>query len=60
MASFLAKIAGNRALLASMSVAARVHVRERFTMRVLGSVMNSLYQQAAALPAPPAPRTIAD
>jgi glycosyltransferase involved in cell wall biosynthesis len=60
MASFLARIAGNRALLASMSVAARVHVRERFTMRVLGSVMNSLYQQAAALPAPPAPRTIVD
>jgi glycosyltransferase involved in cell wall biosynthesis len=57
MASFLARIAGNRALLASMSAKARARVREKFTMRIMGSAIDSFYQQAAASHAPPAPRT---
>ena len=60
MASFLARIAGNRALLASMSAKARARVREKFTMRMMGSAMDSFYQDAAASPAPAAPRTIGD
>jgi glycosyltransferase involved in cell wall biosynthesis len=48
MASFLTRIAGDRALLASMSAKARARVREKFTMRIMGSAINSFYQQAAA------------
>jgi len=47
MASFLARVAGNRSLLASMSLKARASVREKFTMRVMGSAINAFYQQAA-------------
>jgi glycosyltransferase involved in cell wall biosynthesis len=48
MASFLARVAGNRALLASMSAKARARARERSTMRVMGLAFESFYQQAAA------------
>jgi glycosyltransferase involved in cell wall biosynthesis len=58
MASFLARIAGNRALLASMSAKARARVREKFTMRIMGAAINLFYQQAAASQAPPATRPI--
>jgi hypothetical protein len=58
MASFLARIAGNRALLASMSAKARARAREKSTMRVMGSAFDSFYQQAAALHAPAGLRTI--
>jgi glycosyltransferase involved in cell wall biosynthesis len=58
MASFLAKIAGNRALLADMSAKARLRVREKFSMRTMGLAINSFYQQAAALHATLAPHTI--
>jgi glycosyltransferase involved in cell wall biosynthesis len=58
MASFLARIAGNRALLASMSAKARARVREKFTMRRVGLAIDSLYHQAAALHAAAAARTM--
>ena len=53
MAAFLARIAGNRALLATMSANARARVREKFTMRIMGSAIDSFYQQAAASQASP-------
>ena len=46
MAAFLARIASNRALLADMSAKARVRVREKFSMRMMGSAIDSFYQQA--------------
>jgi glycosyltransferase involved in cell wall biosynthesis len=46
MASFLTELAGNRALLASMSAKARERVREKFTMRMMGAAIESFYQQA--------------
>lgn len=58
MASFLAKIAGNRALLADMSAKARARVREKFTMRIIGPAIDSYYQQAVASRAASALRTI--
>jgi glycosyltransferase involved in cell wall biosynthesis len=58
MASFLARVAGNRALLASMSAKARARARERSSMRLLGSAIDSFYQQAAASHAPSALRTM--
>jgi glycosyltransferase involved in cell wall biosynthesis len=57
MAAFLAKVAGDRALLARMSAQARTRVRDKFTMRIVGSAMDSFYQQAAAAHATSAPRT---
>jgi hypothetical protein len=57
MAAFLARIAGNRALLADMSAKARVRVRDKFSMRMMGSAIDSFYQQAAASHASSAPRT---
>lgn len=48
MAAFLARVAGDRALLASMSAKARDRVREKFTMRTVGSALEAFYQQAAA------------
>jgi glycosyltransferase involved in cell wall biosynthesis len=48
MASFLDRVASDRALLAKMSAQARLHARERFTMQRLGAVMNSFYHEAAA------------
>jgi glycosyltransferase involved in cell wall biosynthesis len=46
MATFLAGIANNRARLAVMSANARARVREKFTMRTMGTTLNSFYQQA--------------
>jgi glycosyltransferase involved in cell wall biosynthesis len=48
MASFLARVAGNRRLLAEMSAKARARVRDRFSMRMLGSAIDSFYHQAVA------------
>lgn len=48
MAAFLARIAGNRALLADMSAKARVRVRDKFSMRMMGSAIDSFYHQAVA------------
>jgi glycosyltransferase involved in cell wall biosynthesis len=56
MAAFLARIAGNRALLADMSAKARVRVRDKFSMRMMGSAIDAFYQEAAALHAPAAGR----
>ena len=58
MASFLARVAGDRSLLASMSAKARARAREKSTMRLMGLAIDSFYQQAVASSAPPAPRTI--
>lgn len=49
MASFLAGIAGDRALLGRMSAKARAHAHEKFSMHKLGSAIESFYHQAAAL-----------
>ena len=49
MAAFLARVAGNRALLADMSAKARARVRDNFSMRRMGSAIDSFYQQAVAL-----------
>ena len=57
MASFLARIDTNRALLASMSAKARARAREKSTMQVMGMAIESFYQQAVASSAPPAQRT---
>jgi len=46
MAVFLARVAGNRALLAEMSAKARARVRDHFSMRMLGSAIDSFYHQA--------------
>jgi glycosyltransferase involved in cell wall biosynthesis len=46
MAAFLAEIASNRPRLAVMSANARARVREKFTMRAMGTTLNSFYQQA--------------
>ena len=48
MASFLTRIAADRRLLANMSAKARVHVRERFTMRKLGAALDEFYLEAVA------------
>jgi glycosyltransferase involved in cell wall biosynthesis len=55
MASFLARIDANRALLASMSAKARARAREKSTMQVMGKAIESFYQQAVAshVTAPP-------
>ncbi len=46
MAAFLARVAGNRALLADMSAKARIRVRDKFSMRIMGSAIDSFYHQA--------------
>jgi glycosyltransferase involved in cell wall biosynthesis len=57
MAAFLARVAGNRALLADMSAKARVRVRDKFSMRMMGSAVDAFYRQAVALPADSVSRT---
>jgi glycosyltransferase involved in cell wall biosynthesis len=57
MAAFLARVAGNRALLTDMSAKARVRVRDKFSMRMMGSAVDSFYHQAVALPADSLSRT---
>jgi glycosyltransferase involved in cell wall biosynthesis len=52
MASFLEKIAGNRALLAAMSAKARERVGEKFTMARLGAAIETVYQEAVRRPEP--------
>jgi len=54
MAAFLARVAGNRALLADMSAKARVRVRDKFSMRMMGSAIDSFYHEAVAPRADPA------
>jgi glycosyltransferase involved in cell wall biosynthesis len=49
MAAFLTRIAEDRKLLLEMSAKGRARVREKFTMRELGSAFNSLYEQAVAM-----------
>jgi glycosyltransferase involved in cell wall biosynthesis len=46
LANFLEKIDRDRALLATMSAAARVHVRKNFTMRRVNERMRQLYSEA--------------
>jgi len=46
MAQFLGRIDKDRALLARMSASARQRVREKFTMRWMGRVINGYYEQA--------------
>jgi hypothetical protein len=41
-----------------MSAKARVRVRDKFSMRIMGSAIDSFYQQAAASHAPAASRAI--
>ena len=60
MAAALGRLAGDRALLASMSAKARARVREKFTLRITGMAMNAFYQQAAALHATSTSRTKGD
>jgi glycosyltransferase involved in cell wall biosynthesis len=52
MASFVERIAGDRALLAAMSLKAKARVREKFTMRALGAAITGLYREALAAPKP--------
>jgi glycosyltransferase involved in cell wall biosynthesis len=49
MASFLAVLEGDRALLETLSKNARVRVREHFSLRALGEAFDSLYARAVAL-----------
>ena len=48
LAGFLEKIDRDRALLAAMSVAARAHVQQHFTMRRINETMRNFYFEAAA------------
>ena len=48
MAAFLTRIAANRTLLADMSAKARARVRDKFSMRMMGSAIDSFYHQAVA------------
>ena len=52
MASFVERLAGDRALLAEMSLNAKARVRQKFTMRVLGASITGLYREALAAPRP--------
>jgi len=58
MAAFLARVDGNRALLADMSAKARVRVRDKFSMRMMGSTIDSFYHQAVAPRADSVSRTV--
>jgi glycosyltransferase involved in cell wall biosynthesis len=58
MASALGKLAGDRALLMSMSAKGRARVREKFTQRVMGAAMNAFYLEAVALHAASGSRTM--
>jgi glycosyltransferase involved in cell wall biosynthesis len=49
MASFLAMIADDRALLARMSAKAKARVREKFTMSAMGKAIDSFYQDALVM-----------
>jgi glycosyltransferase involved in cell wall biosynthesis len=46
LAGFLERIDRNRALLATMSIAARAHVQKNFTMRRINDQMRTFYQAA--------------
>ena len=48
LANFLEKIDRDRALLARMSAAARVHVQKKFSMRVVNGRMREFYAEAMA------------
>ena len=48
LAGFLEKIDRDRALLATMSAAARAHVQKNFTMRQINETMRNFYAQAVA------------
>jgi glycosyltransferase involved in cell wall biosynthesis len=49
LAGFLEKIDRDRSLLAAMSVAARAHVQQHFTMRQVNETMRNFYAEAVAL-----------
>jgi glycosyltransferase involved in cell wall biosynthesis len=46
LADFLARLDGDRALLAAMSAAARAHVQKNFTMRKINEQMRTYYAEA--------------
>jgi len=48
MAGYLTRVAGDRALLAEMSEKARARVREKFTMKAMGTAISAFYEQAVA------------